>query len=59
LCYATSKSPVDGFKYGVTIVSNADIYLNGRIDKDAFNYSANNHGSIVEINRQCCVFYHR
>jgi len=59
LCYATSKSPVDGFKYGGTIVSNADICLNGRTEKDALNYSANNHGSIVEINGQWYVFYHR
>lgn len=59
LCYATSKSPVEGFKYGGTIVSNADIYLNGRTDKDALNYSGNNHGSIVEINGQWYVFYHR
>ena len=59
LCYATSKSPVDGFKYGGTIVSNADIYLNGRTDKEALNYSGNNHGSIVEISGQWYVFYHR
>jgi len=59
LCYATSKSPVGGFKYGGTIVSNADIYLNGRTDKQALNYTENNHGSIVEINGQWHVFYHR
>ena len=59
LCYATSKSPVDGFKYGGTIVSNADIYLNERSEKDALNYFGNNHGSIVEINGQWYVFYHR
>lgn len=59
LCYATSKSPVEGFKYGGTIISNADIYFNGRTDKEALNYSANNHGSIVEINGQWYVFYHR
>ncbi|OOM70024.1 xylosidase/arabinosidase [Clostridium puniceum] len=59
LCYATSKSAVGGFKYCGTIVSNADIFLNGITDKDALNYSANNHGSIVEINGQWYVFYHR
>ena len=50
---------MDGFKYGGTIVSNADIYLNGRTDKEALNYSGNNHGSIVEISGQWYVFYHR
>ena len=59
LCYATSKNPVDGFKFGGTIVSNGDIYLNGRSEKDALNYTGNNHGSIVEINGKWYVFYHR
>lgn len=59
LCYATSKSPVEGFKYGGTIVSNGDIHFNGRSPKNALNYTGNNHGSIVEINGQWYVFYHR
>jgi predicted GH43/DUF377 family glycosyl hydrolase len=59
LCYATSKNPIGDFKYGGTIVSNADIFLNGRTDEDALNYSANNHGSVIEINGQWYVFYHR
>ena len=59
LCYATSDRADGGFKYGGTIVSNGDIYLNGRLDKDALNYTGNNHGSIVEINGQWYVFYHR
>ncbi len=59
LCYATSKSPTGGFKYGGTIISNGDIYLNGRTDEEALNYTGNNHGSIVEINGKWYVFYHR
>jgi hypothetical protein len=59
LCYAISKSPIDGFKFGGTIVSNGDIYLNGRTNEKALNYTGNNHGSIVEINGQWYVFYHR
>lgn len=59
LCYATSKSPIKDFKYGGIIVSNGDIFLEGREYKDALNYTGNNHGSIVEINGQWYVFYHR
>lgn len=59
LCYATSKSPVQGFAYGGTIISNGDIGLDGRTVKDALNYTGNNHGSIVEINEKWYVFYHR
>lgn len=59
LCYATSDRPDGDFKYGGTIISNGDIYLNGRSDEEALNYTGNNHGSIVEINGQWYVFYHR
>ncbi|WP_160723627.1 family 43 glycosylhydrolase [Bacillus sp. USDA818B3_A] len=59
LCYATSKSPIGGFKYRGTIISNGDIYLNGRTDEEALNYTGNNHGSIVEIKDKWYVFYHR
>lgn len=59
LCYATSKSPIGNFQYGGTIISNGDIYLDGRTDEDALNYTGNNHGSIVEINGKWYVFYHR
>jgi arabinoxylan arabinofuranohydrolase len=59
LCYATSKSPVGGFKYGGTIISNGDINLNGKTEEEALNYTGNNHGSIVEINGKWYVFYHR
>lgn len=60
LCYATSKSPVDGFVYGGVIVSNCDLHI------DSYKpagmpaaYGANNHGSIVEIKGKWYIFYHR
>lgn len=59
LCYATSYRPNGGFVYGGTIVSNGDIYFNGRTGAERLNYTGNNHGSIVEINGQLYVFYHR
>lgn len=59
LCYATSDRPDGGFIYGGTIISNGDIYLDGRTESERLNYTGNNHGSIVEINGQWYVFYHR
>lgn len=60
LCYATGKSPMGEFSYGGILVSNGDLSLDGRTeDKDAINYIGNNHGSIVCINGQWYVFYHR
>lgn len=59
LCYGTSDYPDQGFTYGGTIISNGDIYLDGRTDKDMVNYTGNNHGSIVKIQDQWYVFYHR
>ncbi|WP_078577955.1 family 43 glycosylhydrolase [Salipaludibacillus agaradhaerens] len=60
LCYATSKSPVGGFKFGGTIVSNGDLVINGFAeDEKAYNYIGNNHGSIVCVKGQWYVFYHR
>jgi len=59
LCYATSKSPISNFQFRGTIVSNGDIYMNGRTEENALNYTGNNHGSIVEINENWYIFYHR
>lgn len=59
LCYAVSDTPDRGFAFGGTIISNGDIYLNGRTDADALNYTGNNHGSIVQIGSDWYVFYHR
>lgn len=60
LCYATSKHPTKGFKYGGVIVSNADLHIDTYkpAQKPMF-YGGNNHGSIVEINDQWYIFYHR
>jgi hypothetical protein len=59
LCYAISNYPDKDFVFGGTIISNADIFLDGRTPKEAVNYYGNNHGSIVEIQNQWYVFYHR
>lgn len=49
--------PQGVYHYGGTIVSNGDIGLDGRTVP--CNYTGTNHGSIVEINGQWYVFYHR
>ncbi|GHU88089.1 hypothetical protein FACS1894202_03600 [Clostridia bacterium] len=59
LCYATSGRPDGGFDYGGTIVSNGDIFLDGRKPEDALNYTGNTHGSLAEINGEWYIFYHR
>ncbi|MGL9878707.1 family 43 glycosylhydrolase [Enterococcus sp. DIV0240d] len=59
LCYATSKKPDRDFIFGGTIISNGDVGYEGREFKDALNYTGNNHGSIIEIDGQWYVFYHR
>lgn len=60
LCYATAKDPRGPFTYGGVIVSNNDMYIDTYkpADKPAA-YAGNNHGSIVEINGQWYIFYHR
>lgn len=47
--YSTSKSPMGPFKYGGVIIDN------DHCDPEVWN----NHGSIVEMNNQWYVFYHR
>jgi arabinoxylan arabinofuranohydrolase len=47
--YSTSKSPMGPFKYGGVIVDN------DHCDPAVWN----NHGSVVEMNHQWYVFYHR
>lgn len=59
LCYATSEHPMEGFRYGGTLVSNGDIFLGGAGPEEADNYTGNNHGSLVEIGGELYVFYHR
>lgn len=59
LCYAKGNSPMGDFSYGGTLVSNGDIFLNGRSPEEATNYTGTNHGSLVELNGSFYVFYHR
>lgn len=60
LCYAYSKSPVEGFKYGGVIVSNNDLGIDSYKPADMpVAAGGNNHGSIVEIKGQWYIFYHR
>jgi hypothetical protein len=60
LCYATSKSPTSGFKFGGVLVSNCDLHIASYkpADKPMY-YSGNNHGSIIDISGRWYVFYHR
>ncbi len=60
LCYATSKDPTDGFVYGGVLVSNCDLHIDTYKPADMpVAYGANNHGSMVEINGEWYIFYHR
>lgn len=59
LCYATSDQPDRDFVFGGTIVSNGDIGYRGRDTQHKLNMTGTTHGSIIEINRQWYVFYHR
>lgn len=60
LCYATSKNPTEGFQYRGVLVSNNDSHIGTYKEPDfpAF-YGGNNHGSLVEIEGQWYIFYHR
>ncbi len=59
LCYATSDYPDRDFTFGGTIVSNGDVGMDGRTADDRLNMTGTTHGSIIEINGQWYVFYHR
>lgn len=59
LCYAVSDYPDKDFVYGGTIVSNGDVGLDGAPDDKRMNMTGTTHGSIIEINGQWYVFYHR
>ncbi len=59
LCYATSDYPDKDFTFGGTIVSNGDVGFNGRTAEERLNMTGTTHGSIIEINGQWYVFYHR
>lgn len=57
LCYAVSKRPDGGFRYGGTLISIGDIGYKG--NATANNYTGNTHGGMTEINGQWYIFYHR
>ncbi|MFW6306088.1 MAG: family 43 glycosylhydrolase [Bacillota bacterium] len=60
LCYATSKYPTRDFEYQGVIVSNSDLYIDSyKPAEKPMYYGGNNHGSIVEINGDWYIFYHR
>ncbi|MCR5798827.1 MAG: family 43 glycosylhydrolase [Lachnospiraceae bacterium] len=60
LCYAKSQSPDGRFEYGGVIVSNTDVGIDSYKDKDRIMaYGGNNHGSIVQIDDDWYIFYHR
>lgn len=60
LCYAMSDKPTQGFRYGGTLVSQGDLFLNGNTDENhAVNYLGNTHGSLLFVNGKYYVFYHR
>lgn len=60
LCYAVSDSPLGGFKYGGVLVSNTDMHIDSYKPAELpMAAGANNHGSIVEINGDWYIFYHR
>jgi len=58
LCYAASTNPREGFRYGGVIVSNCDLHI-GDEPSLPKAYGGNNHGSIIEINGEWYIFYHR
>ncbi|MFW6035055.1 MAG: family 43 glycosylhydrolase [Halothermotrichaceae bacterium] len=60
LCYATSQHPTKGFEYQGVIVSNCDLHIDSyKPAEKPMYYGANNHGSIVEIDGEWYIFYHR
>ena len=59
LCYAVSDKPDRDFTFGGTLVSNGDVGVNGVTDDTRMNMTGTTHGSIIEINGQWYVFYHR
>lgn len=60
LCYAVSDSPLEGFEYGGVLISNTDLHIDSyKPAKLPMAMGANNHGSIVMINDNWYIFYHR
>lgn len=60
LCYAVSTDPTKGFRYGGVIVTNNDIHIDSyKPAEKPMYYGWNNHGSIIEIDNNWYIFYHR
>ena len=59
LCYAISNHPDRDFVFGGTIVSNGDVGYKGRKPEEKLNMTGTTHGSIIEIQGQWYVFFHR
>lgn len=60
LCYATSHRPDGDFVFGGTLVSQGDLFLEGRRDeKNGVNYLGNTHGGLLNIRNDWYIFYHR
>ena len=60
LCYATSNNPTKGFVYGGVLVSNCDLHIDTyKPAEQPMAYGGNNHGSIVKIQDDWYIFYHR
>lgn len=60
LCYAVSNSPTEGFRFGGTLLSIGDLFLDGNTDeKRAKNYLGNTHGGMLCLEDQWYIFYHR
>lgn len=57
LCYAISDNPLKDFKYGGVLISIGDIGIDG--NNKPKNYLGNTHGSILNINDDYYIFYHR
>ncbi len=57
LAFAISDSPTEGFIYGGSLHSNADLGVHNH--REAQNYWGNNHGSVVAIKDNYYVFGHR
>ncbi len=60
LCYATSDKPTEGFRYRGVLVSNGDVGIGSYKPADLpAAFTANNHGSIVNLGGEWKIFYHR
>lgn len=60
LCYAVSDRPTGGFEYKGVLVSGGDLHIDSyKPAEKCTYYTANNHGSMVQIGKDWFIFYHR